>query len=160
MTTWTITPTPVTDVDAVLVLRDYMTEIASRYYGRPATEAEVASSLAAAGLSGLEEPSGVLLVARKCAKVAGCVGVRVVGPGLAELTKMFVEPHCRREGGGARLLAAAEEAARGFGATVMRLDTRTDLVEARAMYAAHGYSEGPPHNDDIYAEHWFHKSLD
>lgn len=72
---------------------------------------------------------------------------------------MFVQPHSRREGGGSQLLTAAEDAARALGATVIRLDTRSDLTEARAMYARHSYTEGPPHNADPYAQHWFRKSL-
>ncbi|NYV79008.1 GNAT family N-acetyltransferase, partial [Streptomyces sp. UH6] len=39
------------------------------------------------------------------------------------------------------------------------LDTRSDLVEARALYARLGYRETPPHNDGVYAEHWFAKDL-
>jgi hypothetical protein len=41
----------------------------------------------------------------------------------------------------------------------MVLDTRHDLVEARALYARLGYAETEPHNDDRYAEHWFAKNL-
>lgn len=41
----------------------------------------------------------------------------------------------------------------------MVLDTRTDLVEARALYARLGYTETGPHNDDVHAEHWFRKNL-
>lgn len=46
-----------------------------------------------------------------------------------------------------------------LGARHMRLDTRHDLVEARALYARTGYAEVEPFNDDQYAEHWFAKSL-
>jgi hypothetical protein len=56
-------------------------------------------------------------------------------------------------------VAAAEEAARVLGARRLILDTRGDLVEARALYARLGYTETGPHNDDIYAEHWFRKDL-
>ncbi|HEY8981257.1 MAG TPA: GNAT family N-acetyltransferase, partial [Streptomyces sp.] len=43
--------------------------------------------------------------------------------------------------------------------TRMILDTRADLVEARALYARLGYTETAPHNDDKYADHWFTKPL-
>ncbi|HEV7899165.1 MAG TPA: hypothetical protein VGP31_15120 [Planosporangium sp.] len=39
------------------------------------------------------------------------------------------------------------------------LETRHDLVEARNLYAKHGYVEIPPYFDDPYAEHWFEKRL-
>ncbi len=65
----------------------------------------------------------------------------------------------RGRGGAPRLVKAAEDAARARGAEVMILDTRTDLVEARALYARLGYAETERHNDDRYAEHWFRRSL-
>ena len=57
------------------------------------------------------------------------------------------------------LVRAAEDAARALGAGRLILDTRHDLVEARALYARLGYAETAPHNDDPYAEHWFAKAL-
>ncbi|MEU8183686.1 GNAT family N-acetyltransferase [Micromonospora sp. NPDC049044] len=62
-------------------------------------------------------------------------------------------------GGGAALLAAVERVARTAGEDRIRLDTRDDLVEARALYARHGYVEIPPYSSDRYAEHWFEKQL-
>jgi ribosomal protein S18 acetylase RimI-like enzyme len=56
-------------------------------------------------------------------------------------------------------VAAAERAARELGAARIVLDTRGDLVEARALYARLGYTETGPHNADPYAEHWFAKAL-
>lgn len=53
----------------------------------------------------------------------------------------------------------AEEAARRSGARVMRLDTRSDLVEARALYARHGYREIEPYAERLYADHWFEKTF-
>jgi hypothetical protein len=44
-------------------------------------------------------------------------------------------------------------------ARVMRLDTRRDLVEARALYAAHGYAEIPAYSSGPYADHWYEKHL-
>ena len=41
----------------------------------------------------------------------------------------------------------------------MRLDVRSDLVEARAMYARLGYRGVPAFNDRAYVEHWFEKRL-
>ena len=50
-------------------------------------------------------------------------------------------------------------AARARGLTRLRLDTRTDLVEAWALYAATGYAEVERFNDEPFAEHWFEKRL-
>lgn len=159
-TTWTITPTPVDHPDSRAILREYLTDIASRYWERPATEVEVDQALAEAPSADLEPPTGAFLVARlPDGTVAGCAGTRVVRPGLNELTKVYVRPAHRGQGGGARLVAAAEAAARSLGAETLRLDTRRDLVEARALYARTGYTEVEPFNDDKYAEHWFSKTL-
>ncbi len=42
----------------------------------------------------------------------------------------------------------------------VRLDTRADLVEARARYAAPGYEEVPAFDSGRYAGHWFAESLE
>jgi ribosomal protein S18 acetylase RimI-like enzyme len=52
-----------------------------------------------------------------------------------------------------------EHLARGHGLSVLRLDTRHDLVEARRLYAALGYEEVAAFNDGRYAEHWLAKPL-
>ena len=90
---------------------------------------------------------------------SGCAGLRLIGPGIAELTRMFVHPRARRTGGGHALLAAAEDAARDLGSHTMRLDTRADLIEARALYTAHGYAEIPAYSHGPYADHWYEKHL-
>ncbi|MEH0973839.1 hypothetical protein V6U77_22190 [Micromonospora sp. CPCC 205546] len=59
-------------------------------------------------------------------------------------------------GGPARRRGGAGRAA---GVDRIRLDTRGDLVEARALYARHGYREIPAYHDGPYAEHWFEKVL-
>ncbi len=56
-------------------------------------------------------------------------------------------------------MSELERHARARDLTLLRLDTRADLVEARALYAALGYEEVPAFNTGPYAEHWFTKSL-
>jgi GNAT superfamily N-acetyltransferase len=156
---WNITEVPVSDPDAVAILRDYMEELSTRYYGRQATEAEIEEALAMEPGDGLVSPTGAFLLGRRDDAVAGCVGTQVVEPGVTRLTKMYVRPAHRGSGAAPRLVAAAEDAARGLGSRLMRLDTRHDLVEARALYARAGYAEVEPFNDDKFAEHWFAKPL-
>ncbi|GAA4540185.1 GNAT family N-acetyltransferase [Amycolatopsis samaneae] len=156
---WTITATAIDHPDAVALVREYITDIASRYWGRPATSSEVDTALAEDPTDDLAPPTGALLLARLDDAVAGCAGVRLVAPGVAELKRVYLRPANRGQGGGVRLVGAAEEFAVGMGATLMRLDTRDDLVEARALYARCGYAEVAPFNSDKYAEHWFAKSL-
>lgn len=124
------------------------------------TDDEFAAALTECPNDDLVPPSGAVLLARlPDGTPVGCVGVRVVRPDLTELTRLYVRPEGRGSGCARQLIAAAEDVARRFGATSMRLDTRDDLVEARALYARTGYVEIAPYNDDKYAEHWFSKSL-
>ncbi|MFE0464282.1 GNAT family N-acetyltransferase [Kitasatospora sp. NPDC058965] len=152
---WTVTPVPVDHPDAVAVVRAYLTEIVGRYWGRPATGAEVDQVLREEPSTGLE----TFLIARQGGRVAGCVGLRRLDAATGEVTKVFVHPAARGRGAGARLLAAVEAAAGRRGMAVLRLDTRADLVEARALYARAGYREIPRYNDSPYAAHWFEKEL-
>ena len=92
----------------------------------------------------------------------GCAGLRLLpgAPGhAAEVTRVFVVPAARRRGVGSRLLDCLEEHARRCGVSALRLDTRRDLVEARRLYARHGYREVAPFSSGPYADHWFEKTL-
>lgn len=150
---------------AAEILRDYLSEMISRYYGRPTDDAEINQHLDAGHDSDhLVEPTGVLLLAQSAhggaqPRPIGCVGLRRLDEQTRELTRMFVRPEARGAGVAALLLAAAEERARADGASVIRLNTRSDLVEARTLYATHGYQEIPRYGDDPLAEHWFEKKL-
>ncbi|MYQ39987.1 N-acetylglutamate synthase and related acetyltransferases [Streptomyces sp. LamerLS-316] len=157
--TWTVTPEHVGSPDAALLRRDYYDEVASRYWGRPATTAEIDDGLRDDGADLLAPPTGEFLVGRYDGKPASCAGLRLVDAGTAELTRVFVRPAFRSTGGGGLLLAGIESAARAFGVRRIRLDTRNDLVEARGLYSKHGYAEIPAFNRDRYAEHWFAKEL-
>src|SRR5450756_24138 len=72
---------------------------------------------------------------------------------------MFVVPDARRRGIGRQLMLAVEEEARRRGLGTLRLDTRRDLVEARALYASEGYAEIPAFTRGEYVDHWFEKHL-
>ncbi|MFY1615432.1 GNAT family N-acetyltransferase [Micromonospora sp. WMMD736] len=144
--------------DAALLLREYMTEMVVRYYHRPARPGEVDAALAEMPSDDLAYPTGVLLLAHRGADLAGCAGLRWHAE-FAELTRVYVRPAHRGTGGGAALLAAVEARALAAGADRIRLDTRSDLVEARALYARHGYGEIPAYTQGPYAEHWFEKDL-
>ncbi|WP_233600863.1 MULTISPECIES: GNAT family N-acetyltransferase [Micromonospora] len=158
MTTWTTTPTRPDTADAALLLREYLAEMVRRWHRRPERPDEVDAALAESPSDNLAPPTGLLLLAHRGGRLAGCAGLRW-RPGWAELTRVYVRPGHRGAGGGAALLGAVEAYARAAGADRIRLDTRTDLVEARALYARHGYAEIPAYNDDRYAQHWFEKLL-
>ncbi|WP_432054310.1 GNAT family N-acetyltransferase [Streptomyces sp. bgisy022] len=162
--TWTVIPEPYDSADARALWRAYYTEVSDRWYllheGRRTEPEELEHEIAAAPGSELAQPTGRLLVGRYAGEAAGTAGFRLLEDGTtAELTRVFVRPHRRGTGGAALLVRAAEEAARAAGATRMVLDTRSDLVEARTLYARLGYAETAPHNAEPTAEHWFAKTL-
>lgn len=156
---WTVTPEHFGSPEATLLRRDYYDEVASRYWGRPATGTEIDDGLRDDGVDRLAPPTGEFLVGRYGGKAASCAGLRLIDAVTAELTRVFVRPAFRSSGGGGLLLAGIESAARACGVRRIRLDTRDDLVEARGLYAKHGYEEVPAFNQGPYAEHWFAKEL-
>jgi len=141
------------------VLRSYLDDVASRYFGRPATDEEIDAALREDPSIDLVPPYGVFLVARQRDVVLGCAGLRLLPEKVGEVKRVFVAPAARGRGLGARLMGELEHLAREDGLSALRLDTRHDLVEARGLYAALGYEEVPAFNHGRHAEHWFAKSL-
>jgi GNAT superfamily N-acetyltransferase len=140
------------------VLTAYFRDIVSRGHGREATRDEVDSAMRAEPSDDLCPPSGLFLVARRGGPVIGCVGLLLLPGSLGEVRRVYVTPAARGRGVGARLLRAVEDEARNRAVTRLRLDTRSDLVEARRLYARTGYQEVAPFNDG-WADRWLGKSL-
>ena len=150
---WTVRAEPPDSPDAVALLRDYFAELTVRYFHRETTEQEIDETLEEFPSTGL----ALFLVLRGDGAPAGCIGMHPTG----ELTRIYVAPRCRRGGGARALLSAAESWARGQGLTRLFLDTRTDLVEARAFYVSCGFVEIPPATATPapFQDHWFEKLL-
>jgi GNAT superfamily N-acetyltransferase len=149
-------PLPVDAADSVALLRAYYTEIVDRYHGRP-MPADVVDAVLAADPS---DDLTVFLVAYDRVAPVGCIGLRRLTPHIAEIKRMYVRPAGRGRGVGRLLLDDAEQRARALGVTTLRLDTRSDLVEARRLYTRHGFVEIPRYNDAPFADHWYEKLLD
>ncbi|MFZ4296800.1 GNAT family N-acetyltransferase [Streptomyces cinereoruber] len=163
--TWIFSPERVDTPDATALRRDYYDEVASRYWKRPATAAEIDEGLADDGAELLTPPTGDFRVARFGGEPAGCGGVLLIGEGgdgggvRAELTRIYLRPAFRGRGGAGALLAELEDAARALGARRTVLNTRLDLIEARSLYARHGYAEIPAYCTGPYMEIWYGKEL-
>lgn len=141
------------------ILRCYMDEVVSRYYGRQATEEEIDAAIREDPSDDLALPHGVLLVAHQDETIWGCAGLRFLPDRIGEVKRVFIAPAARGRGLGARLMGELECLAREHDLSLLRLDTRHDLVEARRLYARLGYQEVPAFNDSLYADHWFVKTL-
>ncbi|MGO9582520.1 MAG: GNAT family N-acetyltransferase [Acidimicrobiales bacterium] len=138
----------------------YFDELVARYQGRPATEEEIRESLLADPSDDLAAPTGLFLLGRLGSTPVGCVGLRFLPDRVGQVTRMFVLASERRQGFGSRLLDELETVARNRGITLLELDTRDDLVEARRLYERHGFEEVPAFNAGEYADHWFAKNLE
>ncbi|SFG00667.1 GNAT family N-acetyltransferase [Curtobacterium sp. YR515] len=142
------------------IVRTYLAEVASRWYGRPATAEEVDRALRDEPYDDLHGASGVFLVAVERGRPIACAGARFgVGLGVAELTKVFTLPEARGRGTAARLVRELEAACRRRGIGVLRLDTRAELAEACALYERLGFERVPAFTDDPYSDRWYAKRL-
>jgi GNAT superfamily N-acetyltransferase len=150
---WTVRAEPVDSPDGAALLRDYFAELTVRYFHRNTTEQEIDETLGQFPSTGL----ALFLVLRAGEIPAGCLGLHPTG----ELTRMYVAPRFRRTGGAHTLLNAAESWARDQGITRLFLDTRTDLIEARAFYASCGFVEIAPTTTTPgpFQDHWFEKPI-
>ncbi len=153
-TAWTVHREPADSPDATALLRDFFAELTVRYFHRPTTEDEIDDTLTEYPTTGL----AAFFVLRRDGEPAGCLGLHPTG----ELTRVFVAPRFRRSGGARALLASAETYARAHGLSRIFLDTRTDLVEARAFYVSCGFTEVPPPTatPGRFQDHWFEKRID
>jgi GNAT superfamily N-acetyltransferase len=152
MTNWTVTAA---DAARSPLNREYNAEMISRYWGRPTDDAEID----AYERDEQDHDVPVFLVVSRDGEEAGCLGLRFLGDGVGELTRMFVREPFRGQGAASALLRAMEAEAVKHGVSVLRLDTRNDLVEARNLYAKHGFAEIDRYNNALYADHWFEKRL-
>ena len=150
---WSVRAESVDSPDAVALLRDYFAELTVRYFHRETTDEEIDKTLDEFPSTGL----ALFLLLRAEGVPAGCLGLHVTG----ELTRLYVRPPFRRRAGARALLTAAESWARSQGLTRLFLDTRTDLVEARAFYVSCRFIEIPPPTSapGPFQDHWFEKFL-
>ncbi|PYY60614.1 GNAT family N-acetyltransferase [Curtobacterium sp. MCSS17_011] len=140
------------------IVQAYLAEVASRWYGRAATSAEVDRAMVDEPFDDLQGDSGVFVIAADGGAAVACAGVRFVGT-VGELTKVFTVPEHRGRGVGSALLRQVEDVCRARGMTSLRLDTRAELAEARALYERLGFVRVDPFNDDPYSDRWYAKSI-
>ena len=86
-----------------------------------------------------------LIVAREDGADAGCVAVRSLEGGTAEMKRLYVRPPFRGRGIGRALAQAAIAAARRDGYGRMVLDSLPSMREALALYRELGFREVPPY---------------
>jgi putative acetyltransferase len=92
-------------------------------------------------------PDGRLLLAWQGGGLAGCVALRKIGSGVAEMKRLYVRLAFRGTGLGRKLAAAVLREAEAAGYRTVRLDTLSTMREAQALYVSMGFTEIPPYNE-------------
>lgn len=113
-----------------------------------------------AGPAELGPPHGTFLVGYRDGLPVCGGGLKRLPDGTCEIKRMYVAPEARRAGVARALLAALEDAARGLGYRVARLDTGSRQPHAQAFYESSGYRRVGNFNDNPAAAFHGEKRLD
>ncbi len=89
------------------------------------------------------EPGGIIMMARYEGEIIGTVALKVIEPGVYEMTKMSVDKACQGIGAGKKLCAAAIEHAKTIKAKRLLLYTTSILETAISIYRKMGFVEIP-----------------
>lgn len=103
-------------------------------------------------------PHGTFLLAWCDRLPVGCVSLKPLEPGVAEVKRLWVDPAARGLGLARRLMRAVEDQARTLGYASLKLDTNAALTEAIALYQRSGWTPTAPYTG-FPATHWFAKPL-
>ena len=103
---------------------------------------------------GFTVPGAQFWLAWEGTAAVGCVGIRPLAPGVAELKRLYVVPQWRGRGLGRALVATAEAGAIALGYGSIRLETGERQPESIALYTRCGYQPIPcfgPYVGDIHS---------
>ena len=95
-------------------------------------------------------PLGELLLAKRGDHVLGCIALKPLTPGVAEIKRLFVRPRERKAGLGKALVTAAIAAARQMGYGEIKLDTLPSMEGAIALYQGFGFAPIAPYGSHPY----------
>ena len=107
----------------------------------------------------LEPPDGAYVVGWEDGRAVAGGALKRLGPGVAEIKRMYVLPDARGRGVARQLLAAIEDTARELGYERVQLDTGASQPHARALYESAGYREVADYNGNPVASYWGEKQL-
>jgi GNAT superfamily N-acetyltransferase len=125
----------------------WVAQVAKEHYGLSFdVEAMIASDLE--DRSKFYPPHGRLYVVRWVDTYVGVGCLKRLAPGVAELQRMYLQPHARGIGAGRRLLQLLLDDARIIGYRIVRLESLKALSSAHALYRSAGFVEVPPYAEN------------
>ena len=95
-------------------------------------------------------PDGELLLAKRGDHVLGCIALKALEPGVAEIKRLFVRPQARSTGIAKALVEAAIATAQKLGYGEIKLDTLPEMTAAIALYKRFGFAPVPPYGSHPY----------
>jgi GNAT superfamily N-acetyltransferase len=93
-------------------------------------------------------PHGRFYLVRHANSYVGVGGLKRLSPTVAEIQRMYVQPHVRGIGAGRRLLEQLLADARNIGYEAVRLESLKFLAAAHALYKSAGFVEIPPYAEN------------
>jgi putative acetyltransferase len=127
---WTIEAVDPRDDAASALIESLTDELARRYHGDGTGNFRPDDALV---------PRSGFVIGRIGGRPVACGAYRPIGPDVAEIKRMYVEPASRGRGLGRRILDDLEARARADGYTTARLETGTEQPEAMRLYESAGY---------------------
>jgi len=110
-----------------------------------------------------QPPDGRLLLAFDGDEAFGIGCLRRIGPGTAEIKRMYVDPSHRCRGSGRAILDQLVVAARLAGYARIRLDSSEFMAAAHRLYRSTGFDDIGPYPEseipDEYKPHWVFMEL-
>jgi GNAT superfamily N-acetyltransferase len=124
------------DGDGAALVAAMIEEMRELYHGLDLN----APDMPTAGAADLGPPGGTFVVGYRDGQPVCGGGIKRLPDGACEIKRMYVVPAARRQGVARALLQALEEAARGLGYDIVRLDTGPLQPHARGPYESEGYA--------------------
>ena len=93
-------------------------------------------------------PAGCVLLARLDTRLAGCIALRPLAEGIAEMKRLYVRPSCQGKGVGRALSVALLRRAALLGYDKLRLDTVPSMHAALGLYRSMGFYSIPPYREN------------
>jgi ribosomal protein S18 acetylase RimI-like enzyme len=95
-------------------------------------------------------PAGELLLAKRGDHLLGCIALKALEPGVAEIKRLFVRPQARGTGVAKALVSDILKTAQERGYREVKLDTLPEMAPAITLYKSFGFGPIPPYGSHPY----------